>query len=49
MLYPPLNENPGLDYLLKNYEKDSLYEKYGVKEMYPLILQWEAIKKKNKY
>ena len=49
MFFPPLRENPDLDYLLKNYEKDSLYEKYGVKEMYPSIIQWEEIKKKNNY
>ncbi|MFP3591646.1 protein O-mannosyl-transferase family [Chryseobacterium sp. SIMBA_038] len=49
MLFPPLNQNPDLNSLLKNYEKDSLYEKYGVKEMYPLIIQWEEIKKKNNY
>lgn len=49
MLFPPLNQNPDLNSLLRNYKKDSLYEKYGVKEMYPLIIQWEEIKKKNKY
>ncbi|MET3535565.1 protein O-mannosyl-transferase family [Chryseobacterium limigenitum] len=47
MLFPPLNQNPDLNSLLKNYKKDSLYEKYGVKEMYPLIIQWEEIKNKN--
>lgn len=49
MLFPPLNENPDLSSLLKNYQKDSLYEKPGVEEMYPLMIQWEEIKKKSNY
>lgn len=49
MLYPPLNSSPDLNSILKNYKKDSLYEKPGLEEMYPLMIQWEEIKKKNNY
>lgn len=49
MLFPPLNGSPDLNSILKNYKKDSLYEKPGLEEMYPLMIQWEEIKKKNNY
>lgn len=49
MFFPPLNANPDLDDILKNYEKDSLYEKPGLPEMHPFIIEWKEIKKKNNY
>jgi len=43
MLFPMLNGNPDLDYFLKQYEKDSLYEKPELKAMHPLVLKWKSI------
>ena len=44
MLFPPLNNNPDLQYFIQKYHEDSLHKKPELKYLYPFAVEWEKIK-----
>ncbi|MDH6250442.1 hypothetical protein M2347_000169 [Chryseobacterium sp. H1D6B] len=46
VLFPPLHNNPDLSDFIIKYKEDSLYKRPELKAMYPLVIEWENIKKK---
>ncbi|MEY8758597.1 protein O-mannosyl-transferase family [Chryseobacterium tongliaoense] len=47
MLFPPLNQNPDLNYFILKYKQDSLDKDPALRRLYPFVIEWEDIKNKH--